>query len=171
MPGSIAHIAANSFAERFAIEGIGSSSTRLVVARCPRVGLNRAMSILLRVSGVGEVVVGLVLLLGPTGALEVVTTEVWQVELLRYLGLIMVPLGVLLGLENGQRGGTPHPVLRRVGGAWILLAIYVFTTTGLLLILGFSLLMASTLEVGLARTSAYSESLRRKLDLPGQPPQ
>lgn len=129
------------------------------------------MRLLLRVSGVGEVVLGLVLLFGSRSVLEVVSTEVWEVELLRYIGLFMVPLGVLLGLDNGQRAVTPNPVLRRVGLAWILLAIYVFTTTGLFLILGFSLLVAVTLEIGLVRTYAYTDALRRKLELPGKPPQ
>lgn len=129
------------------------------------------LRILLRVSGVAEVALGLVLLIGTRSTLEMVTSEKWEIDLLRYVGLFMVSLGLLLGWDRRKGGRVPRPVWRRVAGVWTLLVIYLFTTTGFFLFLGFSLLMAVTLEVGMVMAWAYSEALRRQLDSPGQPPQ
>lgn len=134
-----------------------------------RVGLNVWMHLILRVSGVGETILGVLLMFGSRSALEVVTAVTWELELLRYLGLFLVPLGLLLAWDR-RRGSPPsHSALRHIAGAWTVLFIYVFTKTGLLLILGFSVLAAATVELGLARAWVYSEDLRRRLDTGGRP--
>lgn len=133
-------------------------------------GLNGVMDVTIRRTPGLEMAVGLILLFGPRPVLTVVATQAWEVDLLRYVGL----LTVLLGLQWGWVTRTGDTVLRtarwRVAPAIVLLALYVFTQTGLFLILGFSMLIAANLAIGLERAFAYSEALRSQLDPTGRPP-
>ncbi len=110
------------------------------------------------------------LLFVPPFVLEAVTAEEWEIGVLRFVGLATVSLALMWDRAKNQSGTTLRPARRRAVTAWILLAAYLVSTTGLLLILGFSLLMASALEIALERAVAYSDALRRQIDPPNRPP-
>lgn len=123
-----------------------------------------------RTSGL-EVAAGLFILFGPRPILTLVAGEGWEVDLARYVGLLMVLLGLQWGWVT-RSGDTVRSLARRRSlPAWVLLALYVFTKSELFLILGFSMLMAANLTIGLERSFAYSDALRQQLDRSGPPPQ
>ena len=63
-----------------------------------------------------------------------------------------------------------RPARRRTRAAWILLVVYLFSTSGVFLLVGFSLLAAAMVEIAMGRAIAYSEALRRQIDPPQRPP-
>lgn len=119
-------------------------------------------------SAIAGVTVGAVFLFIPSFILEAFTAQGWEIGVLRFVGFGTIALGLLWEGARPVLGRTLGGAQRKALLAWTLLAIFLVGSTSLMLIVGFSLLMAAALEMSLERALAYSDMVRRWLDPPNR---
>jgi hypothetical protein len=106
------------------------------------------------------------LLVRPRFGLEAITAQEWEIGILRFVGFATAALGLLWEGARPTHGQALARAQQKALIAWVLLAVFLVGNTSLLLICGFTLLMAAALELGLERAVTYSEAFRRRLEPP-----
>jgi hypothetical protein len=121
-------------------------------------------------STIAGITVGSLFLFTPRFVLEGFTAHDWEIGVLRFVGFATAALGLLWEGTRPMLGRTLGRAQRRALIAWILVAIFFVGNTSLMLIFGFSLLMAAALEMSMERALAYSDLLRRRVYPPHRSP-
>jgi hypothetical protein len=111
---------------------------------------------------------GLALALVPSSVLGLVAGEAWEVDLVRFSGVLVVTTGLLWGTTMRRGGDAARHMGRWVLGAWLCGGGYLVFGRPLLLVLSFSLLVGATLDSAVELAHISSENLLRRLDASGK---
>lgn len=107
------------------------------------------------------ILLGSALLLAPTFVLEGVAGEPWEVQMLRYVGLLAATTGVLWRWATHRAS-----VLTKAAfvAAWVVAAVYFIARDPLALFAAFCLLAGAAANLVVSRAVEASESLRTRLE-------
>ncbi|MGA7098470.1 MAG: hypothetical protein WB245_12975 [Acidimicrobiia bacterium] len=106
-------------------------------------------------------VVGVVL---PSAVLELVAPTGWEVEMLRFLGVLAAVVASLWPWARNQGGRSAQRMRRWTTASTGILAVYVLSAESLFLVVAFCLLIGALLDVGVERADLASKRLMESLD-------
>ncbi len=118
-------------------------------------------------SGAASTAAGLALALLPSAVLDLVASEAWEVDLLRFTGVFVVTTGLLWGRTKRHGGPLARRMARWVLGAWLFGGGFLVFGRPLFLVLSFSLLVGATLDSAVEHVHVAADNLLRRLDPPG----
>lgn len=107
---------------------------------------------------------GLVLAFLPSSTLALVTQEPWEIDLVRFSGVFVVALGFLWPASIRSEKEIVRRLPRWLMAMSICGGAYLLRVSPLFLVLGFSMLVAGTLDAAFEQAFISSERVRRRTD-------
>ncbi len=108
--------------------------------------------------------VGVVGVLLPSGVLEIVAPTGWEIEMLRFVGVLAAVVASLWPWARSQGDRSAQRMRRWTSATTGILAIYVLSAESLFLVVAFCLLIGALLDLGVERADLASRRLMESLD-------
>lgn len=111
------------------------------------------------------VIAGLALILAPESLLEPIVAARWELDLIRFIGVVAIAVWLLWPWAITQGGRLALRMRVLVGATTTTLVLYLVLSHPLFLILTFVIPLGAALNIGMERADLAVQALQRRLGL------